>query len=436
MESGFPELEGLKDLAIEQLGTPCYESPFKGKDFRFVSDDSGVLVYSNTKDIERCKAGCIQPPAFQEAGPRKKIYFNSKDVVAGMLTAGGLCPGLNDVIRTIVMQLTYEYGVKKIYGFRYGYEGISSKRHDDPMILNPQVVGDIQHQGGTILGTSRGDQDLDDMLETLQKFEVNVLFVIGGDGTFRGAHKLANLARERNLDIAFIGVPKTIDNDIFCSEKTFGFSTAVEEARSAIYGAHEEAEAAWNGIGLVKLMGRDSGFIAMHATLANSDVNFCLIPEVQFTLEGENGLLARLEKRLERRRHAVVVAAEGAGQNLIKDGEETMQDSSGNILHKDIGLYLKHQILRHFKEKGIPVTLKYIDPSYMIRSCEANAEDSSFCLLLGQNAVHAAMAGKTNMFVAYWNNHFTHVPLKTAVGRRKTVNPLGDYWQSVIAMTD
>ena len=436
MQPGFPELDELKNLTIDQLGTPRFESPFVGKDFLFVSDDTKVLVYTNTKDIEACASCHREPPAFEAAGPRRTLYFNPQNVVAGLLTAGGVCPGLNDVIRTIVMQLTYEYGVKRIYGFRYGYEGISSNRKRDPMELSPDVVKDIQHQGGTILGTSRGDQDLDDMLDTLVKFEVNMLFVIGGDGTFSGAHKLSNRAKQRGLDISFIGIPKTIDNDIYCCERTFGFSTAVEKARSAIYGVNEEAEAAWNGIGLVKLMGRDSGFIAMHATLANSDVNFCFIPEVPFKMDGEDGLLARLEKRLERRHHAVIVTAEGAGQDLIKDGEEVMKDASGNVLHKDIGLYLKHHITRHFKDKGMPVSLKYIDPSYMIRSCEANAEDSVFCILLGQNAVHAAMAGKTNMFVSYWNHHFTHVPLQVAVGRRKIVNPLGEYWQSVLAMTD
>jgi len=398
-----------------------------------VADDSRILVYSRAQEKPSWFSLGQQPPGFEEAGPREKLFFDPKEVTAGIVTCGGLCPGLNDVIRAVVLQLHWEYGVKKVLGFRYGYEGMSSRRREEPWLLTPEKVDDIQHKGGTILGTSRDLQDVDDMLDTLVKFGVNILVVVGGDGTFAGAHELALRAQERKLNIAVVGVPKTIDNDIYCVEKTFGFSTAVEEARTAIAAAHNEARAAWNGIGLVKLMGRDSGFIAMHATLANSDVNFCLIPEVPFTLDGVDGLLARLEKRLERRRHAVIVVSEGAGQELI---QQARAGAGGKDISGDIGLFLKQQIGDHFRQKNIPFTLKYIDPSYMIRSCADNAHDSIYCLVLGQNAVHAAMAGKTDMFVGYWNHHFTHVPFQMAVGRRKKVDPGSELWQSVLAVTE
>jgi 6-phosphofructokinase 1 len=297
------------------------------------------------------------------------------------------------------------------------------------------MVEGIQHDGGTILGSSRGPQEPKDMVDTLLKYNVGILFCIGGDGTFKGIADIANEVKARNLDIGVIGIPKTIDNDIYCSEVTFGLSTAVEKATEAIYSAHEEAKAAYNGIGLVKLMGRHSGFIAVKATLANSDVNFCLIPEVSFNLVGENGFLPALKKRLEKRHHAVIVLAEGAGQDLIKSDDDIKKDASGNILNEDIGLYLKDQISTYLKNEGMYFTVKYIDPSYTIRSCAADADDSIFCLMLAQNAAHAGMAGKTNMFVGYWNHHFTHVPLRVAIGKRKRVDPNGTIWQMVREIT-
>ncbi len=433
MDPNFCKLEELRNLTIQTLGEPKHGSPLCGQGRQFVSDANRVYVFANSADIAFCRSCEMDPPGFEEAGPREKLFFEPSKVIAGIVTCGGLCPGLNDVIRTITLTALYEYGVKKVLGFRYGYEGVSSNRRKEPMELTKDTVADIQHEGGSILGSSRGPQDIDDMIDTLIKFKVNMLFVIGGDGTFMGAHLLAERAAARGLAIAVVGIPKTIDNDIFCSERTFGFATAVEEARRSIASAHEEAEAAWNGVGLVKLMGRDSGFITVEATLANSDVNFCLIPEVPFALEGKGGLLERLERRLERKHHAVIVAAEGAGQDLM--GGEKERDLSGNVIHKDIGSFLKEKITQHFKSKEIPLTIKYIDPSYMIRSCPANASDSAFCIFFGQRAVHAAMAGKTDMFVGYWNNHFTHVPFEMAVGRRKKIDPCGEMWQTVVSIT-
>jgi len=434
MKSLFPDLSEVKNLTIETLGEPSCESPLVKEGRPFVNLQSRVFVYSNALDLQECEHCRMSPPGFEEAGPRQKIFFHPDHVTAGIVTCGGLCPGLNDVVRSITLTLRHEYGVGRILGFRYGYQGISSQRRADPMELTDEAVADIQHRGGTILGSSRGAQDLDDMIATLQDFQVNMLFVIGGDGTFNGAHQLSERIRQRGLEIAVIGVPKTIDNDIFCSERTFGYQTAVEEARNAVASAHDEARAAWNGVGLVKLMGRDSGFIAAGATLANSDVNFCLIPEVPFTLEGKEGLLARLDQRLRRRRHAVIVVAEGAGQDLIA-GQE-IRDASGNILPQDIGLFLKTRIKEYFQARQEPVTVKYIDPSYIIRSRAANAADSEFCLFFGQLAVHAAMAGKTDMFVGFWNHHFTHVPFELAVGRRKKIDPAGELWQTVLSITE
>ncbi len=435
MQGKRPSQEEVRDLTISTLG-PCeHDSPLSQRPRTFIEDTNRVYVYANSADMCACGNEPAALPAFEEAGPRRRIFFDPHKVVAGIVTCGGLCPGLNDVIRTITLTLHFEYQVREILGFRFGYEGMSSRRREEPMRMTPEIVEDIQHEGGSILGTSRGPQDIDDMIDTLTHFHVNMLFVIGGDGTFAGAHQLSERLRERGLKIAVVGVPKTIDNDIVCSENTFGYMTAVEEARRSVQTAHEEARAAWNGIGLVKLMGRDSGFIAVGATLANSDVNFCLIPEAPVAIDGEGGLLARLERRLERKRHAVIVVAEGVSANMMA-GTQPGRDASGNVVFPDIGIFLKDRIRTHFASRRIPVTIKYIDPSYMIRSCPANAADSIFCIFFGQRAVHAAMAGKTDLFIGHWNHHFTHVPLQVAVGRRKKIDLEGNLWQTVVSITD
>jgi 6-phosphofructokinase 1 len=346
------------------------------------------------------------------------------------VTCGGLCPGLNDVIRSITLTLIRQYGVKQVLGFRYGYEGLSSKFNHAPLELTPEAVGAIHEMGGTILGSSRGNQDIGDMVDTLTRLHIGILFAIGGDGTLRGAQAIAREVARRGLKIGVIGIPKTIDNDISFTQQTFGFDTAGSEARRAINAAHCEAQGARNGIGLVKLMGRDSGFIATFAVLANSHVNFCLVPEVPFKLEG---LLQALEERLAQRGHAVIVVAEGAGQDLLAQTAEC--DASGNIRYGDIGVFLRDRIKEHFSQTGRKVELKYIDPSYTIRSLPADAWDSAFCLLLGQYAVHAGMAGRTDMIVAYWNHQGTHVPISLAVSQRKKLDPEGWIWSSVLAIT-
>jgi 6-phosphofructokinase 1 len=425
----------LPDLIIERLGPATVDHPLRRGQCHFVDDSEKVLVYTNSECLQACEQAGKEPPTFERAGPRSKIFFAPEDLNCGIITCGGLCPGLNDVIRTITLSLTWQYGVKNIFGFRYGYLGLSSKAPQEPLLMTPELVDEIHLKGGDILSSSRGPQDPSEMVDNLQKRQVSLLFVIGGDGTLRGAADLCAVIKNRGLQIAVIGVPKTIDNDILGIERSFGFSTAVEASRAPIWAAHAEAKGAWNGVALVKLMGRDSGFIAAHATLANSDVNFCFIPEVPLVLEGENGFLSSLEKRLDKRNHAVIVVAEGAGQNLAENNGSQKTDASGNIALQDIGLLLKKQIERHFKDRNKPISLKYIDPSYMIRSLTADSNDAAFCLMLGQNAIHAGMSGRTNMVIGYWNQYFTHVPISLAIFKRKKVDPDADLWQTVLATT-
>ena len=419
-----------KDLIfdVSRLGECRIPSPMSG--VAFVNDGDLVPYHSYLKDIEAVLKTGKMPPHFEVAGPREKIFFDPSKLRCGIVTCGGICPGLNDVIRAIVMALFYHYGVKTVFGFRYGYEGLAP-RYGHPLVeLNPTLVEDIHEKGGTILGSSRGPQDISDMVDTLERLNVGILFTIGGDGTLRGAQAIAGEVGRRNLRIGVIGIPKTIDNDISYVQQSFGFITAVAESGPAIYSAHTEATGARNGVGLVKLMGRESGFISAWAALAYNDVNFCLVPEVPFTLEG---FLRALRERISRRGHAVVVVAEGAGQDLMERTDE--RDASGNIRFGDIGVVLRDRIRTYFKGSDMEVNLKYIDPSYTIRSMPATPYDSGFCLLLGHNAVHAGMAGRTNMVVSFWNNEFTHVPIPMAVSERKRIDPNGRLWSNVLACT-
>lgn len=416
------------DFTIARLGECRIASPMA--DARFTDDGEGVLYHSRLEDIKASVEKHTDPPAMEAAGPRAKIFFEPSRLSCGIVTCGGLCPGLNDVIRAIVMSLYHHYGVRKVYGFRFGYEGLVPRHGHRPVELQPDNVSRIHEMGGTILGSSRGPQDPAEMVKTLEDLKIGILFTVGGDGTLRGAQKIADEAARRGLAISVVGIPKTIDNDISYTQRTFGFETAVTEGRRATYAAKAEAEAARNGIGLVKLMGRDSGFIAAYSALVNNHINFCLVPEIPFTLER---LLALLEKRLEQRNHAVIVVAEGAGQDLMgKTGE---RDASGNVKYGDIGVFLRDAIKEHFRRTGTEISLKYIDPSYTIRSTPANPYDSAFCLLLGQSAVHAGMSGRTAMVVSFWNHQFTHVPMSLSVSERKKIDPDSILWNSVIAST-
>ena len=416
------------NFEVSRLGKCTVPSPMKC--VRFTGDEEHVLLHSDLGVIRRYLDEGIEPPKFEAAGPREKIFFDPATLSCGIVTCGGLCPGLNDVIRSIVLSLHHHYGVRTIYGFPYGYEGLAPKFGHQPVILTPQVVAKIGEMGGTILGSSRGNQDISIMVDTLERMKIGILFCIGGDGTQQGALAISEEAGRRGLKLSVIGIPKTIDNDISYVRTTFGFETAVSEAKRATCAADAEATGARNGIGLVKLMGRDSGFIAAFSALVDNEVNFCLIPEVSFTLDG---FLSALKQRLQSLGHAVVVVAEGAGQDLFEATGE--RDASGNVKYGDIGILLRDRIKDYFKRAGIEINLKYIDPSYTIRSQQANPHDSAFCLLLGHNAVHAGMAGRTGMIVGFWNHQFTHVPIPLAVSRRKKIDPEGWLWSSVLAST-
>jgi 6-phosphofructokinase 1 len=428
------------DAKIETLGEPKILSPIRrweksAKSQNFVSDNDKVLIdVKSERLIKTVKAGEI-PPSFEIAGPRSKIFFDPGKLRCAIVTCGGLCPGLNDIIRSIVLELHYSYGVRDIYGIKYGLQGFIPKYGHEIMDLKPESVVNILEMGGSILGSSRGAQSIEEIVNTLQKMNIGILFMIGGDGTLMAATKIINTITKMGLKISVIGIPKTIDNDIYMVSRTFGFDTAVEMATQAIRGAHNEAVGYPNGIGLIKLMGRYSGFITATSALAQQNVNFVLIPEVDFDLEGPKGFLNALEKRIKLRKHAVILVAEGTGQKFFEIDKNNERDESGNIRLKDIGLFLKDKIISYFKSRNINISLKYIDPSYMIRSLPANANDHVFCSFLGRDAVHAGMAGKTRVLIGHWNNYFVHIPMGASAGKRKKIDPNGKLWLSVLHAT-
>lgn len=431
----------IPDFSIMRLGKCTIDSPMPSDPRRphtrvqYVADDEKILYDSRLSTFMNRNVPIEQLPGLELAGPREKIYFDPSKSRAGIVTCGGLCPGLNDVIRGLTLGLYYLYGVRKIYGFQYGYEGFISKYGHDVISLTPEVVDLIHERGGTILSSSRGEQSTEEVVNCLDRMDINILFIIGGDGTMRGGMDIVREIEKRQLNIAVVGIPKTIDNDLAFTDNSFGFMTAYSTAVGSIRSAHVEANGAPNGIGLVRLMGRHSGFIACYATLAMPDVNFVLIPEIPFELDGANGLYETLRRRLERRGHAVVVVAEGAGQDLLQADGTREVDASGNVKLKDIGIYLRDGIAGWFKSRNIPANLKYIDPSYLIRSVPSDPVDSVFCGQLSRAAVHAAMTGRTGMLVGNHKSHFVHVPIQTAISRRKTVDPQSDLWRSVVEST-
>lgn len=413
-------------MKIPSLGEARFDSP---------------LNYFVSERI-RIPSWIVQDPAappkdnyqFELAGPRPKLYFDPKQARAGIVTCGGLCPGMNNVIRSLFLELFHCYGVKEVLGFRNGYQGLDPARSPEPLALTCESVEDIHREGGTLLGTSRGPVDFGVAMANLARRGVNMLFTIGGDGTQRGGHSLFEEAQRRGHPLAVVGIPKTIDNDVPFVARTFGYLTAVEQAAQVLQCAHTECHSVPNGISLVKLMGREAGFIAAGATVASQEVNFTLIPEVPFKLEGERGFLAVLKRRVLKRAHALVVAAEGAGQDLLESaGHE--RDASGNLKLKDIGLFLRQQIEAYFKAEKIPITLRYFDPSYTIRSVPADAEDAILCDLFARHAVHAAMAGKTGLVIGLLHDQFIHVPIHLLAKERKRLSPDGLTWHAVLAAT-
>ena len=427
------------DFTISSLGACKVKSPIQLSsvegDFiaNYVTDDEFVR-YRVDATMDQVVGPCKRSELLEKAGPRANIFFNPNHVHAAIVTCGGLCPGINDVIRAVVRCLWNRYGVRRISGIRFGFKGLIPEYGFETIPLNPGVVDDCHKNGGSILGTSRGGGDrVIEIADAIENLNINMIFIVGGDGTQRGSLEVAEEIERRGLKIAVIGIPTTVDNDLSFIQKTFGFDTAVVKAAEAVAAAHMEAHSQINGIGLVKLMGREAGFIATHTAIASHEANFVLIPEVPFELDGPNGLLHHLEERLRSRHHAVIVVAEGAGQDLLKAEEGT--DDSGNKKLADIGIFLRDRMQTYFKSIGMHINLKYIDPSYQIRSAPAAPIDSIYCERLGNNAVHAAMSGKTKLIIGLVHNKFVHLPISVVTSKRNYVDPEGSLWRDTLDAT-
>ena len=419
-----------QDLEVRTLGAPRHKSPLQGRrQARFVPDSRRILLE------DEAGAGCDAAGlTFEKAGPRERIFFEPATITAAIVTCGGLCPGLNNVIRSAFLELTYNYRVRRVLGIRHGYKGLNPDNGLEPIEITPEFVHRIHDVGGTVLGSSRGPQPPQRMVDFLEERSIDILFAVGGDGTQRGASAIQREIRRRGLTKAVIGIPKTIDNDIPYVWMTFGYATAIEKAEEVLRAAHIEALGAPYGVGLVKVMGRDSGFIAAGAALASQEAQFVLVPEVRFPLEGDEGLLVELERRLRQRGHALIVVAEGAGQHFF-EGMPRQSDASGNVRHKDIGVFLRDRIIAHLNNRGIAPVLRYIDPSYLIRSIPANGWDRILCDAMARDAVHAGMAGKTDMIVGYHHASTIHVPIPAATSYRRKMDVASDLWESVLSTT-
>ncbi|GAB4815012.1 hypothetical protein N2152v2_002058 [Parachlorella kessleri] len=368
------------------------------------------------------------PPWAVRAGARETIFWNPKDVHVAVVTCGGLCPGLNDVVQGLVNKCT-DYGVPEgnILGIRYGFKGFYDREYK-PVVLTKKSVEGIHLEGGTMLGTSRGGADIKQIVKQIDLWGIDMCFVVGGNGGNAGAAAIQAELEKNNIVCTVVGVPKSIDNDILLIDKCFGFDTAVEEAQRALLAAKVEAASARRGIGLVKLMGRQSGFIALQASMASGVVDVCLIPEVPFTLFGERGMFTFLEKVLQEKGHAVVCVAEGAGQDILSTGEHRT-DASGNPILKDVGPWLRSEMKAHFKEADV----KYIDPSYLIRSIPTTSGDRIYCKILAHNAVHGAFAGYTGVTVGLVNTHYVYLPIPVVIQAPRTVDPRGKNWNRLRA---
>ena len=419
-----------QDFMIKTLGECRFDSPLRRGGKRvFVADDRRIRL----EDELGTDAAGSEVLSLEKAGPRERIFFDPPSTTVAVVTCGGLSPGLNNVIRSVYYDLAHNYHVKRVLGIREGFRGLNPDEGSPPVELDPAFVHDIHNLGGTVLGSSRGGQDPAVMVDFLQSEEIDVLLCVGGDGTQRGAHGIAEEIERRGLSKAVVGIPKTIDNDIPYVWMSFGYASAAEVAQQVVKGAHVEALGAPNGVGLVKVMGRNAGFIAAGAAVASQEANFVLVPEVPFPLEGDDGFLTALERRVTERGHAVVIAAEGAGQHLFEETGE--RDASGNVRHVDIGTFLRDRIKEHFEARGLELNLKYIDPSYVVRSCPANAWDRILSDRMARMAVHAGMAGKTDLLIGFHHQSLVHVPIGTAVAHTRQLDPNSDQWQAVLGCT-
>jgi ATP-dependent phosphofructokinase / diphosphate-dependent phosphofructokinase len=336
----------------------------------------------------------------------------------GILTGGGDAPGLNAVIRAVVTTATGQYGMKVI-GIEDGFEGLIGETQTRPLTV-PDVRG-LLPRGGTILGTrnrgkfversaegvtSKPDAVYKEAVENIQRLGIDALVVLGGEGT------LAIAAEFDRLGVPVIGVPKTIDNDLACTELTFGFITALDIATDALDRLHTTAES-HDRVMILEVMGRHTGWIALHSGLAGG-ADVILIPEIPFTMKS---VADRIRTRDEAGSNfSIVVAAEGA----IETGHELIYQDKGDRMHAPrlggIGSYCQKELEALSGKEARCVVLGHLQ-----RGGRPNAFDRMLATNYGSCAVRALVEGKRGMMVALQAGDVITVPICQAIANIKTV---------------
>lgn len=413
--------DGLHEKHVNKHVNPMYEVWPK---MNFLNPDElvmGHIILNDSKAGSRRQEianGCVRANACE------KIWWDPADVRAAIVTCGGLCPGLNSIIREVTMCLWHQYGVRHITGIQFGYNGLSNPELYAPKHLGPKAVREIHMKGGSVLKAGRGGLEAERICDNLEKMGVNMLFVVGGDGTQAAGNLLYEEARRRNLQLSIVGVPKSIDNDILFFDKTFGFDTAVSAACNVIRNGWVEATSCEKGVGIVKLMGRDAGFVCMDAALSSTIVDLCLIPEVSVKMED---IMDHIDETLQRKNFMVIAVAEGAGQEHVATGKV---DATGHTIYGDIGTHLRDSVNKHLKPSG--GRCFYIDPSYIIRSVPIDPNDHVYCSRLARDAVHSAMRGYTGVVVGPIHNVICMIPMQLIASGKRHVPTKSSNWQACV----
>ncbi|MGA7341196.1 MAG: 6-phosphofructokinase [Terracidiphilus sp.] len=465
------------------------ENPITDKSIGTLSDDSPRVMLDARGRAEADGAVDLSLP---EARPRTHLRYPLQPgamLGIGILVSGGIAPGINAVIDGIVLRHSLYHARQcargrrhsiEILGYREGFKGLL-RPGVHPQRLNSAAIRGVVEIGGSYLGTSRADEllpgtgpnrnaKLEAAIGRLQNDGVHILYVIGGDGSMSCAHALWHYARRKGYELSVVGIPKAMDNDILWVWQSFGFLSAVEEARQAILHMHTEVSSNPR-VGIVQLFGSDSGFIASHAGYSTA-CDLVLIPEDPMTMDD---IVTHISERLTDRfgngqdiagPYALVVMAETA---LPADARKYIDDprvglSEGKRGEKealksflDNGRRVRGQTPDELRTAGLKIVSRVLqdriqqelepreywrdfrvitnEPRHLIRSIPPSVTDVIFGERLGALAVDNAMAGYTDFMVSQWLTEFVLVPLPLVVLGRKRVPTNGIFWKSVLSKT-
>jgi 6-phosphofructokinase 1 len=402
-------------------------------------------------------------PRFLRTGEQPEYRFDPTDVTIGILIAGGIAAGLNMVVDSIVKRhfalATQIAGGEpqslRIYGYDGGYKGMmqskrfllaptegAGRRANYPAGLPIRATdGQATSGGSTLVKAGRGEELTDEQAilslarEHVRKIVtegLDILYVIGGNGTLSWAARLCEALEEMQdaKPIAIVGGPKTMDNDVFFTDATFGFRTAVDVATNFVLGIHHDARAQ-DRIGLLEVFGASAGWVALHAHADSGEGDEVLIPErMPEKREDHNdflgGILDYVEKRLEDNDHAVVVVAEGAMPEWQWRDAGAKDRAFANLLSK-----MKQRYGPARAEAGKePFAISDVRTRYLVRGTPPNTYDIELCKVTGRLMVDTALAGFTGCAVHRWQNDYVLVPFRTAAERLKQV-PMWDVFLQI-----